>query len=104
MADFPNFDRLRTAFDSLLGDLADTWPTKDIEYVREEVGYGEYGDALENLVALGSRSGNGFGPEQLRQIEALAAAMHMRSSPLLVQLREAAERPTASPSGGPKPG
>lgn len=100
MVNLSHYDRLRDAFDGLLRDLAATWPAEDIEYVREEVGYGEYGDALENLVALGFRSGKGFGPEQARQIEALAAAMEMNSSSFLVQLREASEQAGASQATG----
>lgn len=88
MTDLSHYDRLREAFDGLLRDLAATWPAKDVEYVREEVGYGEYGEALENLVALGFRNGKGFGAKAVGQIESLATAMEMGNAPFLAQLRK----------------
>jgi hypothetical protein len=87
MADLAHYNRIRVTFNGLLDDLSTFWPADDIAYVREEVGYGEYGDALENLVALGLRNGRGFGPKQAREVEALAAAMHMEDSPFVAQLR-----------------
>ncbi len=102
MPDLSHYDRLREAFDSLLHELAVTWPANDIEYVRDEVGYGEYGDALENLIALGLRSGFGFSPEQAQQVEAMAAAMEMTDSSLL-QLREpGGEASAKADSVGPR--
>ena len=100
MAGLSHYDRLCDGFDHLLRDLAATWPATDIAYVREEVGYGEYGDALENLIALGLRSGRGFGPEQARQIEVLAAAMEMKDSSFLVQLREASGQAGVNQAAG----
>lgn len=87
MADFAHLDRLRQNFTSLLRTLAATWPEQDIAYVREEIGHGEFGDALENLIALGLRNGQGFSLDHERRIEDLAAAMGMTESPFLVQLR-----------------
>jgi hypothetical protein len=87
MADLAHYDRLQRAFDDLLQNLCTAWPKQDLDYVREEVGHGEYGDALENLIALGLRSGAGFSSEQARQVEALAAAMGMEDSTFLAQLR-----------------
>ena len=55
--------------------------------MREQVGHGEYGDALENLIALGLQNGKGFSREQARQVETLGAAMGMEDSSFLVQLR-----------------
>jgi hypothetical protein len=88
MADLAHYDRLQRAFDDLLQNLCTAWPKQDLDYVREEVGHGEYGDALENLIALGLRNGAGFSPDQARQVEALAAAMGMEDSTVLAQLRE----------------
>lgn len=88
MPDLSHDERRCEAFNGLLRELAVTWPAGDIEYMRDEVGYGEYGDALENLIALGLRSGFGFNPEQTRQVETMAAAMEMADSPLLARLRE----------------
>ncbi len=87
MPDLSHDDRLREAFETLLRDLAATWPARDIEYVREEVGYGEYGDALDNLIALGVSNGAGLGVEQAGQVEALAAAMGVEDSSFMARLR-----------------
>jgi hypothetical protein len=46
-------DQLDKAFYGLLGELAGRWPQRDLDYVRDEVAHAEYGDALENLIALG---------------------------------------------------
>ncbi len=88
MAELAHYDRLQRAFDDLLQNLSAAWPKQDLDYVREEVGHGEYGDALENLIALGLRNAAGFSPGQVQQIEALAAAMGMEDSTFLAQLRE----------------
>jgi hypothetical protein len=88
MADLAHYDRLQRALGDLLQDLSAAWPKQDLDYIREEVGHGEYGDALENLIALGLRNGTGFSPDQVRQVEALAAAMGMEGSTFLAQLRE----------------
>jgi hypothetical protein len=98
MADLAHYRRLQTTFEELLRDLAATWPAADVEYVREEVGYAEYGDALENLVALSRRNGRTFSPDQLQRVKSLATEMGMEGTaslaPLLAQLRET--RRTAS--------
>jgi hypothetical protein len=88
MADLAPYDRLQRALGDLLQDLSAAWPKQDLDYVREEVGHGEYADALENLIALGLRNGAGFSPDQVRQVEALAAAMGIEGSTFLAQLRE----------------
>ena len=88
MADLAYYDRLQRAFNDLFQTLSATWPKPDLDYVREVVGQGEYGDALENLVALGLRNGAGFNRDQTRQVEALAATMSMEHGVLLARLRE----------------
>jgi hypothetical protein len=65
-----------------------TWPKQDLKYVNEEVEYNEYGEALENLIAVGLKNGRGFTAGQIKQIEAMAMAMEIQDSPFLVQLRK----------------
>jgi hypothetical protein len=89
MVDLAHADRLQRAFASLLESLARRWLKQDVDCVSDEVAHGEYGDALENLVAIGLRNGKGFDPSQARQIEALAAAMQMTDSPFLTQPSDA---------------
>lgn len=89
--DLAHSDYLQRAFTSLLGEFGHLWPKQDVDYVSDEVGHGEYGDALENLIAIGLRNSQGFGPSQLQQIEALAAAMGMTDAPLLTRLRSTAK-------------
>ena len=88
MADLEHFARLSRAFAPLLQDLSATWPEKDLRYVREEVDHHEFGEALENLIAVGLRN-KGFSAGHVRQIEELAAAMEMTDSPFLLELRQA---------------
>lgn len=89
MTDVEHHNRLSKAFAPLLQDLSTTWPKEDLQYVREEVEYNEYGEALENLIAVGLQNNKGFSPVHIRQIEELATAMEMTDSPFLLQLRQA---------------
>jgi hypothetical protein len=89
MADPAHFDRVHRIFTSLLEELGQVWAKQDVAYVSDEVAHGEYGDALENLIAIGLRNGKGFVPPQVAQIEALAAAMDMRGSPFVMHLKDA---------------
>jgi hypothetical protein len=96
MKDLARADRVRRAFTRLLEALAHQWPKQDVEYVSDEVAHGEYGDALENLVAIGLRNGKGFDAAQARQIEALAAAMEMTDSPFVTRLMDATRNKDAA--------
>lgn len=89
MADLEHYTRLSQAFAPLLRDLSTTWLKEDLQYVREEVEHSEFGEALENLIAVGLQNNKGFSPIHIRQIEELAAAMDMTDSPFLLQLRQA---------------
>ena len=88
MADLEHYGRLSRAFAPLLQDLSATWPEEDLQYVREEVDHSEFGEALENLIAVGLQN-KGFSAMHIRQIEELAAAMEMTDSPFLLKLRQA---------------
>jgi hypothetical protein len=88
MVDLIKLAKLRQTFADLLDDLALTWPAKGIDYVREIVGHGVYGDALENLIAIELEDGVGLSRDHVRTIEALAAMMEMEDSPWVVRLRE----------------
>ena len=69
MADKTYHDKMVGAFSSLLEELPETWPKEDKEFVFEEVGHGEYGDALENLIALGLQDDReGFSLENSKKI------------------------------------
>jgi hypothetical protein len=80
-------DPLRAAFDALLRTLEGTWPAASIAYVREEIGHREYGEALENLMALGLRDGHPLDAAARREVEHLATRMGLEKSPHLLALR-----------------
>jgi hypothetical protein len=90
MADQTHFAGLDQAFTSLLDSLTGSWPAADLDYVREEIGHAEYGEALENLIALGQRNGVGFTSDHVQSIKCLAATMEIDDAPFVTQLREAA--------------
>lgn len=92
MASIEHFNRLTQAFASLFQDLSAMWPKQDLDYVREEVEHSEFGEALENLIAIGLQNGKGFSPAHIHQIKDLATAMQMTDSPFLLQLRQAGTR------------
>ena len=89
MADLEHYNRLSQAFAPLLKDLSTKWAKEDLQYVREEVDHSEFGEALENLIAVGLQNNKGFSPTHIQQIEELAATMDMTNSPFLLQLRQA---------------
>ena len=92
MANIEHYNRLARAFAPLLQDLSAMWPKQDLNYAREEVEHFEFGEALENLIAVGLQNGKGFSLAHLEQIEELATAMEMTDSPFLLQLRQAGTR------------
>lgn len=93
-----NHTRLQEAFAELLSMLDGAWPEADVAYVREEVGHGEYGDALDNLIAIGLNNDCGFDRRQRELIETLADAMHLTDSEFLAELRH------TPATGGMSPG
>ena len=86
MADLAHFD-VGSDLAGLFADVLQTWPEEDdLRFIREYLDHGEYGEALENLVAVGLRNGVGFTRDQVRRLNDTAAVMHMEGSPWLVQL------------------
>ncbi len=92
MANIEHFNCLTQAFARLFQDLSAMWPKQNLNYAREEVEHFEFGEALENLIAVGLQNGKGFSPAHIHQIEDLTTAMEMTDSPLLLQLRQAGTR------------
>ncbi len=89
MIDPVHLNRMRRELNGLLDDLLPTWPMgDDLTYVREYLDNGEYGEALENLIAVGLQNGVGFNINQAQRAEAIAEAMGLENSPFVTQLRE----------------
>jgi hypothetical protein len=74
------FRTLDDAFGTLLSDLSTDWPVCDVAYVRDILAHAEYGEALENLLALADRNGVGFSPGQRRTVEALGRSIGMNAA------------------------
>jgi hypothetical protein len=89
MAQVTTHDDLHQAFSDLLQVLSTSWPDDDLAYIREELSHGEYGDALENTIALGIQRDFHFDARQVATITKLATAMGMLDSPFLTTLRKA---------------
>ncbi len=75
MTDFAQYQGFELTFAKLLADLSKTWTQRDILYIRDIVSHAEYGDALENLIAIGQQNGKAFSADHLRQIGELSRAM-----------------------------
>jgi len=75
MAEFRSYQDIESQFARLLGDLGGTWARQDIVYVQDLIGHAEYGEALDNLIAIGRNAGHPFSGGQMAQIQALARAM-----------------------------
>ena len=93
MSDPFHLDVMRQELSALLEDLLPSWPMEDdLEYVREYLDHGEYGEALDNLIAVGLRNGVGFDSRQVRRAEAIAEAMGMQNSAAVTELRDKTRR------------
>jgi len=75
MSNFAPYQNLDFAFSKLFEALSSTWSKSEFQIVQELVSHAEYGEALENLVAIGRQSGKSFTAGQTSMIAALAAKM-----------------------------
>jgi hypothetical protein len=73
---------------SLIDGLSQSWEEWELEYMRTSVECGEYGEPLENIIATGLQSGDGFGANQLEQIEALITLTGKEDSEWVGKLRQ----------------
>ena len=80
MADYRPYQNMDYCFAKLFEDLSKTWPTRDIAFVQELVSHSEYGEAMENLLALGAKNGKGFTKGQLAAIAGMCAKMGLDTS------------------------
>lgn len=98
MTDRTDHARLRTAFDALLLELDGSWPREALDDLREDLAHAEFGEALENLVALAMREGHPLDSSARRQVEHLAASIGLENSPHVARWRASAvRRPPPSP-------
>ena len=86
MPDFRPYQNLDFAFAQLFEGLSRSWATRDLKDVRELVSHAEYGEALDNLVAIGANNGRGFTTDQLARISDLCAKMGLDESSVLQRL------------------
>ena len=82
------YDTVLSRFTDLLVRLSWTWPSSELDFVRDEVEHREFGDALENLAALAIRSGRVLDEDSIADIEVLAREMQISTSPVFRELRE----------------
>jgi hypothetical protein len=75
MSNFAPYQNLDFAFFKLFEALSSTWSKSDIQFVNDLVSHAEYGEALENLVAIGRQNGKSFTDGQTRMIADIAAKM-----------------------------
>lgn len=80
MSNFAPYQNLDFAFGKLFEALSSTWSKSDIQYVHELVAHAEYGEALENLVAIGRQSGKPFTDGQAGMINKIAAEIGLSPS------------------------
>ena len=75
MTDFASYRKLDYAFADLLADLSKSWPSIDVAYVQDIVAHAEYGDALENLVAMAANNGRNFSSCQTEKLRGMCVLM-----------------------------
>jgi hypothetical protein len=83
-------ERDQKVFDLLLSLLdypAASWDKEQLDSMRTDVECGEYGCPLENLIAMGLDSQEGFDATQTETINTLIALMEMNDSQWVVKLR-----------------
>ena len=73
----PNFDEVEALFTALMGESASNLSIEELEEIREFVGVGEYGLALETIVAIYAEEGKAPGDPAMKLIGSLAKAMSM---------------------------
>ena len=83
MTDFAPHQKRAFAFNQLLADLSETWSIADIADVCDIVTHAEYGEALENLIALGVSNGTEFDRGLIQRLEGIAAPMGMNVESLV---------------------
>jgi hypothetical protein len=83
MTEFAPYQKLEVASSEIFADLSKTWPSADIAYLRDIVAHAEYGDALENLIALGVAKATAFGPGLMRRLEGIGSAMGVDTAAVL---------------------
>jgi len=88
MTDFAPYQKLELSFNQLLADLLKTWSTADIAYVRDIVAHAEFGEALENLIALGVSKGRKFDRGLMQRLEDIAAPMGMNVASMVCAARK----------------
>ena len=88
IVDMEKFRKFLAFFSEFIDDLSVTWPAKDIEFLRKELGYGEYPDALENLIAIGLKNGIGFTAAQREKVKYLASETRLDPDPWLEKMRQ----------------
>jgi hypothetical protein len=87
MANFRPYQNLDFAFVQLFEGLSKSWASSDLKEVRDLVSHAEYGEALDNLVAIGAQNGKGFSKDQLSRISDLCATMGLDPSSMLKRLQ-----------------
>lgn len=86
MPDRTSHQRILDTFAALLQGLSVTWPGQDFNYVKTYITCGEYGEALEKLIALGLRNPEGLNVAQSQQIMELAGEIGLVESAWLDRL------------------
>lgn len=89
MSNFAPYQDLEFGFSKLFLALSASWSVSDIKYVKELVSHAEYGEALENLVAIGQQKAKSFTSGQASMIADLATKMNI-SNPVVNSLRKSA--------------
>ena len=78
MADYLPYQDLSFGFAKLLEDLSASWAAGDVDFLRELVAQGEFGEAMDNLVALAGDSGRALSAAQSAAVAALCSQMGLR--------------------------
>jgi hypothetical protein len=73
---------------TLIDSLSQGWEPWELSSMRRHVHVGEYGEPLENIIAGGLQSEDGFDANQMVQIEALISLMEMEDSEWVGKLRQ----------------
>ncbi len=88
MSEPDDSDEIIDLLTALIDSLSQGWEPWELNSMRRHVRFGEYGIPLENIIAGGLQSGNGFDASQIDRIEALISLMEMESSDCVGKLRQ----------------
>jgi hypothetical protein len=86
--DFHKFETIVELLMFLVDHPAASWDKGELAALRVDIECGEYETPLQDVIAMGLQSKEGFDPRQLEKLDTLISLMRLEDSPWVIKLRE----------------